>query len=928
MNINFFSRANRKPLSLSRLEEKRSDRRYYLLAFFLPMLVLELVSATYQVYPFGDNSLLVLDLNAQYIYYYESFRDAFWGKASFIYSWSRTLGGEMFGLNAYYTSSPFMIIYALLPKKFITEALLLTTLLKSGCASLSFAWYLKKSRGGGGYRGVIFGVLYGLMGYMVVQQMDPMWLDAVIGLPIIMYGVERLIKEGKFILYTVSLTLVFIANFYIGYMVAIFTLAYFFFAYFTTCEYGPGNARRFFRAFFKFGFFSVLSALMSAFVLIPTYYSLSLGKLDFTNPSYAVRSKFDFFDAIPKFLFGTYDTCRPEGLPTLYIGTLSLIMMPLFFANKHVDVRRKIGGAALMFFLFMSMSVSAVDLIWHGFQNPNWLNYRYSFCLSAIMLVFAFEAFNRPDGYTTGNVAGAAGLWVLLTILVQKAGFEYIDIRITVWAGLFLIVVFFGFVVADAARGGKVSKRFLIALLAAVCVEAYFNGLITRKEIDEDVVYSNRQGREYSYRNFVDKYYAAAQALRKYDDSFYRTEKTYTRTVNDAMALGTYGVSHSSSTLNADAVNYVDKLGYYTGGHWTRFIAPIPTVDALVGIKYILQKNSKDYGLDYIFSTGDPEAGTAVYVYENPLALPVCYPTYEDYINFDFKEYENPFDEQNALLSALFGYDEIVEFYKPYRYEYMLDENIETKKYGLGYTKYYPEVEGRDTTLSYIIKGNGYPLYAAFPSRYYRKVNIWIDRDFYYTYQDGNEGGLIALGRIAEGDTVECRITVLTEVYLKNEYVYYLDTELVSSAFARLQSRVSEVEKLSETKLKMTVTMDGDQVLYTSIPYERGWHAYVDGVKLETYRNELGLLTFDVGAGTHEIVLKFLPNYYIRALLISFGGLALFILSIYLSRLIKKKGWRLPTLSELLMLGYEGEYEADETDAQAGESRSGGADDA
>ena len=196
------------------------------------------------------------------------------------------------------------------------------------------------------------------------------------------------------------------------------------------------------------------------------------------------------------------------------------------------------------------------------------------------MLVFAFEAFNRPDGYTTGNVAGAAGLWVLLTILVQKAGFEYIDIRITVWAGLFLIVVFFGFVVADAARGGKVSKRFLIALLAAVCVEAYFNGLITRKEIDEDVVYSNRQGREYSYRNFVDKYYAAAQALRKYDDSFYRTEKTYTRTVNDAMALGTYGVSHSSSTLNADAVNYVDKLGYYTGGHWTRFIAPIPTVDA------------------------------------------------------------------------------------------------------------------------------------------------------------------------------------------------------------------------------------------------------------------------------------------------------------------------------------------------------------
>ena len=95
-------------------------------------------------------------------------------------------------------------------------------------------------------------------------------------------------------------------------MVAIFACLLFL-AYFTTCEYGPGNATAF-PGLFKFGF-SRCSLLNVGLCAHSTYYSLSLGKLDFTNPSYAVRSKFDFFDVIPKFLFGTYDTCRPEVCP-------------------------------------------------------------------------------------------------------------------------------------------------------------------------------------------------------------------------------------------------------------------------------------------------------------------------------------------------------------------------------------------------------------------------------------------------------------------------------------------------------------------------------------------------------------------------------------------------------------------------------------
>ena len=73
----------------------------YTLVFFLPVGIMYGAYVFFKIHPFGDSSVLVLDLNGQYVYYYEHFRDAFWGDGSFIYSWSRNLSGEMFGIFGY-----------------------------------------------------------------------------------------------------------------------------------------------------------------------------------------------------------------------------------------------------------------------------------------------------------------------------------------------------------------------------------------------------------------------------------------------------------------------------------------------------------------------------------------------------------------------------------------------------------------------------------------------------------------------------------------------------------------------------------------------------------------------------------------------------------------------------------------------------------
>ena len=104
---------------LSRLKTWAIDKRYYILAFILPFVIGYIAYALFDAFPAkrdGDNSVLVLDLNGQYVYYFEYFRQALLGDNSIFYSWSRNLSGEFMGIIGYYLASPFTLITVLFPQ--------------------------------------------------------------------------------------------------------------------------------------------------------------------------------------------------------------------------------------------------------------------------------------------------------------------------------------------------------------------------------------------------------------------------------------------------------------------------------------------------------------------------------------------------------------------------------------------------------------------------------------------------------------------------------------------------------------------------------------------------------------------------------------------------------------------------------------------
>ncbi|MBQ1962808.1 MAG: YfhO family protein, partial [Clostridia bacterium] len=207
----------------------KSHPCYLLLCMILPAILMYLMYLAKGIHPFGDGCVLVLDLNGQYVWFFEALRNFVKGDADLLYSFSRSLGGEFLGMYAYYLASPLSYLLALFPRDRMLEGLLFLFLLKTAICGGTFGYYMHKTlKEPKPIATVIFSLFYALSAYAVVQQHNTMWIDALMWLPLITLGIEELIKHGQFKRYTIFLALTLLSNFYIGYMVCIYCLLYFF----------------------------------------------------------------------------------------------------------------------------------------------------------------------------------------------------------------------------------------------------------------------------------------------------------------------------------------------------------------------------------------------------------------------------------------------------------------------------------------------------------------------------------------------------------------------------------------------------------------------------------------------------------------------------------------------------------------------------
>ncbi len=903
--------------------------RFYLMAFFIPVILMYICYAIFGLYPFGEQSVLALDFNAQYVYYFEALRDAFWGDGSIFYNWSRNLSGGYMGVIGYYLASPFTLIVMLLPEKMMLTSLLLMILAKIGSASLTFHIYLQKSKKLQPLPALIFGILYSLMAYMVIQTIDPMWLDGLVFLPLIALGVEYLIDDGRKINYIIPIAVMFVANFYIGYMIGIFTAIYFIYYLFFGTEQKNRKVMDFFYTCMTFGVCTVVAVMCAAFMILPVYKALSLGKFDFTEPDYSFKTQFDPVIIFRQLLTCQYDSVNVQGSPEIYCGILTAVLLPLFFLNKKIQLKQKLGYGFLLTVMFFSMYIKPVDMWWHGGQVPNWLPFRYSFIVSFILLSMAATAFRELEHVETSWLGGIFFGFLALCLFINTQGYESIDEMKSIWLSVGLSAVYL------LLLGGMISKKSKLVLpVLLTCVvsgELIFNTVETMHSVDKEVAYSSRA----SYRTFIQSGRKAVDIMEEYDKNhsngidggLYRSEKTFTRCVNDNMAFGLKGLTHSSSVMNAQTLNFIETMGYNMRSYYSRYDGTTELADSLLGIKYVLDRgdvtarpllhpsypkveeyNYDDY--DDKNADGTPKNKT-ISIYQNPNALSIGYLVNDDLLRIDHLGNDNPFNSQNVLLSTMMGKTEFdaagqISYTESY---YTPVSDVETVLGAVTLSDYngqatYTKMDSGDPTVDYrFTVGQNKRIYAYLKTENEQAVNLWLGTwdnvtekynfKSFGRYFETKNYCILDLGVYEPGTKLALRMTVDNDqnaTIVKAPYFYYFNEDVYQADIDVLKTQQMQIEKQNATYIKGTVNAQEGQILFTSIPYEEGWTVKVDGKKVQVISEDgktesvnaqqclKAMIYVELEPGTHTITMSYLPPYFMTGMIMLGVGIAIIIM--------------------------------------------------
>ena len=196
-------------------------------AFCIPVVIMVIIFAQRGIFPFGEESFLRTDMYHQYAPFFSEFQHKLSGGGSLLYSWNIGMGINFSALYAYYLASPLNWFLILCPKNLVIEFMTYSIVLKIGLSGLSFAWYLRRHCNRNDFGVAFFGIFYALSGYMAAYSWNIMWLDCILLFPVIMLGLERLVKERKGMLYSICLGICILSNYYISIMICIFLVIYF-----------------------------------------------------------------------------------------------------------------------------------------------------------------------------------------------------------------------------------------------------------------------------------------------------------------------------------------------------------------------------------------------------------------------------------------------------------------------------------------------------------------------------------------------------------------------------------------------------------------------------------------------------------------------------------------------------------------------------
>ena len=808
------------------------------------------------IYWNSDTSPLLGDGFHQYVIFDLNLRNILHGSDSLFYTFTSGLGLNFYALSSYYLGSFLSPLVYFFDVSSMPDAVYLSTLLKFGLIGLSTFFSLSKL-----FKNIpaslrlALSTSYALMSFTVSQLEIKTWLDIFILIPLILTGLHLLITKKKRILYFTSLSILFIQNYYFGYMTALFLVVWYF------CQLSwDFKSRKY--SFLDFFLTSLLAGLTSFIMTLPTLFDLRTHGEKLTAITKIKTDTSWYLDLFAKQFIGAFDTTKYGSIPMIFVGLLPFILTIVFFTLKSIKFHVKLCYATLLIIIIASFYLEALDLFWQGMHAPNMFLHRYAWIFSTLLIYISAEVFNRVKDIKLWNVLFSITLLLsgYLATIYFKNHYSFLT-KLNILLTLEFLVVYLLLLLALIKK--LISpKIFSILILIFTISEISFNTSSQLNGITKEWGFASRS----TYDKDIPSMEAILKYTKQQPDTFTRTEKLQTQTGNDSMKFNYNGISQFSSVRNRSASTTLDKLGFKSSGTNLnlRYANNTIIADSLFGISYNISEAYPDkYGFHPSYQKDN------LTLYKNQFALPIAFATQSLYKDVTFNDHT--LDNQTQFLNQIAGLNE--------EYFYLINHHTDSGDSVVNLNG----TDTEDATISYSIEvPDNSQVYLSmtklnFSNDKKKQVDIIVNGEK-KSFTTDNAFTFFNLGYTEHKQTFDIQVKFPgnAQVSFESPTFYRLDTKKYTEAIRKIKEDPVEV---SSYKNKVTVNykVKNETSIFFTIPYDQGWSAYQNGKKLQIQQAQTGFMKIDVPEGEGTITLSFIPKGFVAGASCSLIAIIVFI---------------------------------------------------
>lgn len=765
-------------------------------------------------------------------------------------------------LNYYGFGDPITLLTVLFPEDSLERMYEILIFIRMYLSGVSVA-YLCKTLGKTKISTVVpASLLYAFSSFALVGGIrHPMFFCGLMYLPLLIAGVEKVIKDKKIGTLVIVVALSFASNYYFTYMNTVMAAIYFFIRQIGT--YRADGIKKFFVRVGRIVLSYLWGIALSAVILFPAVYAfLSNARTGAELATPPLFFEQEYYDTLLSSLAIPNISLNNWAVPSIGIfGIFSLCILSAHW--KKTDRKLLLGFVVIA----MMLCFPYVGKIMNGFSYPT-MRFSYAMALLlSVMFVYAVDALKEVK---------ETALVISSLLLAAICGFLLYNAKDYDKPELYYVTAAFGFVcialiaVYIMYRDMKYAKYMLYALSFMVVINIGYNSysLFDKNQhyrcfdyVDEGCLTSMMGPRSVKMIDSIE------------DDSFYRVEreKDYK---NKATYFGFHQTGFYWSVVPSGMTDlFVSTcISDYYKTYVMKGLERRTGLLSLASVKYYV-----DYEQDapFGFYKIDEKTidGQKVYLYENGCYLPLGV-TYSSYMTREQYDKLNPVEREQALLTSAVVDGKITGMENN---DHITGAKItpisvrEKKKIKVSDFKFKSK---KGAVVEY--KFDGEPdsqTYIVFKNIHSKDPDV--DRnaaDFKGEYADGRmrvigdfagnyfhkDGSVLNLGYSKDAQKS-------FQLSFKNKRRYTFDGAYAVSVpitkyldcINNLRKNTLENVKVERNLITGNIKADKDEILQISVPYSKGYKVYIDGKKVDSFSSGVAYLGVKVAKGNHTVEVRY-----------------------------------------------------------------------